>query len=235
VTSDERWLAATWLFVAAGLPRSPCSVLEIGCGPLGGFVPRLREAGYEASGIDPEAPAGPWYRQSLFGPDNAPAPADVRAIVACTSLHHVADLPGTLDLIDASLEPGGTIVVVEWARERFDEATARWCLNRLPQHDPEHADHPGWLQERFARWRESGQSWDRCCQDWAGAEGMHPGADVLDGLEARFETEHLAFGPYFFSDLADTSEADEQAAIDAGLIRATRIQYLGRKRSTRTT
>jgi hypothetical protein len=32
-------------------------------------------------------------------------------------------------------------------------------------------------------------------------------------------------GPYFFPDLADTSEAEEQAAIDAGLIRAGGIRY----------
>jgi hypothetical protein len=31
-------------------------------------------------------------------------------------------------------------------------------------------------------------------------------------------------------DLAGTSEADEQAAIDAGLIQANRIQYAGRPR-----
>jgi hypothetical protein len=90
------------------------------------------------------------------------------------------------------------------------------------------------MHERFAQWQESGQSWEHCCRDWADAEGMHAGADVLDGLNARFGTEHLAFGPYFFSDLADTSEADERAAIDAGQIRATRIQYRGRKRSART-
>jgi hypothetical protein len=39
----------------------------------------------------------------------------------------------------------------------------------------------------------------------------------------------LGYGPYFFADLAATSEADEQAAIDADLIRANRIQYAGRR------
>jgi hypothetical protein len=29
------------------------------------------------------------------------------------------------------LVPGGVLVVVEWAWERFDEATARWCFARL--------------------------------------------------------------------------------------------------------
>jgi hypothetical protein len=35
------------------------------------------------------------------------------------------------------------------------------------------------------------------------------------------------YGPYFFSDLGGTSEGDEQAAIDAGQIRATGIRYTG--------
>src|SRR5437764_3087741 len=63
---DDRWLAAVWPFVRAQLPAAPAAVAEIGCGPLGGFVPVLRSAGYEAVGIDPEAPEGPWYRQAEF-------------------------------------------------------------------------------------------------------------------------------------------------------------------------
>lgn len=58
-------------------------------------------------------------------------------------------------------------------------------------------------------------------------EGLHAGTDILNGLDARFDRRTLRSGPYFFPDLADTSEADEQAAIDAGQIRANRIQYVG--------
>jgi SAM-dependent methyltransferase len=223
VTAKERWLTALWPFVRGCLPPGPARVVEIGCGPLGGFVPRLEEAGYEATGIDPEAPPGPSYRQARFEDGDMSRPVD--AIVACTSLHHVADLGEVLDLVHAALVPGGVAVVVEWARERFDEATARWCFARLP----ESGDDPGWLNHRLAEWRESGQSWDACLQAWTGAEGLHPGADILNGLDARFTREALGFGPYFFPDLAGTSEADEQAAIDGGLIQANRIQYAGRQ------
>jgi hypothetical protein len=45
-------------------------------------------------------------------------------------------------------------------------------------------------------------------------------------LDERLERRLLSYGPYFFADLADTSEADEQRAIDAGRIRATRIDYV---------
>ena len=148
-----------------------------------------------------------------------------RAIVACASLHHVADLGAVLDLAAAALMPGGVLLVVEWARERFDEATARWCFDRLVQPEGQH----GWLGERRAEWRSSGGTWDAYCRSWAQAEGLHSGEDILRELHARFDCESLAYGPYYFPDLAGPSEADEQAAIDAGQIRANRIQYHGRR------
>ncbi|HWG60937.1 MAG TPA: class I SAM-dependent methyltransferase, partial [Streptosporangiaceae bacterium] len=86
MTPDERWLTAAWPFVRAQLPAPPARVLEIGCGPIGGFVPRLDAARYSATGIDPRAPDGPGYAQAEFERYDVPQPAD--AIVACTSLHH---------------------------------------------------------------------------------------------------------------------------------------------------
>jgi hypothetical protein len=49
-------------------------------------------------------------------------------------------------------------------------------------------------------------------------------------LGERFERQLLTRGPYFFPDLADTTEADEQTAIDAALIQPTRIDYVGTRR-----
>jgi SAM-dependent methyltransferase len=227
VTCDERWLAANWPFVHAWLPAAPARVLEIGCGPRGGFVPVMQAAGYHATGVDPEAPAGSSYRQVEF--EQYAAPGQLDAIVACTSLHHVADLAAVLDLAARALAPGGRAVIVEWARERFDEATARWCFARLPRP----GEDPGWLHRRQAEWRESGQPWDACLESWVHAEGLHAGQDIQDELDARFDCQAVAWGPYFFADLADTSDTDEQAAIDSGLIQANRIQYAGRRKALR--
>jgi SAM-dependent methyltransferase len=223
VTPDERWLAAVWPFVRASLPAAPARVLEIGCGPLGGLVPMLEPAGYQATGVDPEAPPGPRYRQVEF--ERYDLPGRVDAIVACTSLHHVTDLGAVLDLVAAALVPGGVAVVVEWARERFDEATARWCFARLPE--AQAGDDPGWLHQRQAEWRGSGQPWAAYLRSWEQAEGLHAGQDILDELAARFDSRAASYGPFFFPELAGTSEADEQAAIDSGLIQANRIQYAG--------
>jgi len=225
VSADELWLAANWPFVRASLPAVPARVVEIGCGPLGGFVPMMEAAGYQAAGVDPEAPPGLSYRQAEF--ERCEMPGQLDAIVACTSLHHVADLAAVLDLVAEALVPDGRAVIVEWARERFDEATARWCFARLPGPD----DDPGWLGQRQAEWRQSGQFWDAYLRSWAHAEGLHAGRDILDELDARFDCQALGYGPYFFADLAGTRDADEQAAIDSGLIQANRIQYLGRRKS----
>jgi len=124
--------------------------------------------------------------------------------------------------------PDGALVVVEWAWERFDEATARWCFGRLAP--PDSAAEPGWLHRRRDEWAASGQPWDGFSGAWATQEGLHSGEEIVRGLDARFDRRLCGFGPYFFADLADTTEADEQAAIDAGQVQANGIWYTGRRR-----
>jgi SAM-dependent methyltransferase len=221
MTPDDPWLAAVWPFVHGRLPSAPASVVEVGCGTLGGFVPALVEAGYQAVGVDPEAPEGPSYRRIEFERYEPPQPPD--CVVASLSLHHVAELDAALDRIQALLAPGGVLVVVEWAWERFDQATAQWCFARLaaPAQEGEH----DWLHHHRERWAASGQPWDAYVRAWSDQEGLHQGAAIVAGLDARFRRRFHAEGPYFFADLAATSEAEEQAAIDAGQIQACGIRY----------
>lgn len=210
-----------WPLVRDHLPASPARVVEIGCGPLGGFIPMLRSSGYEAVGVDPEAPHGADYRRIEF--EHAELPGRVDAVVASTSLHHVTDPDEVIDRITRTLARDGTLVVVEWGWESFDEPTARWCFQRLGSAEP-----PGWLHRRCDEWAASGRSWNAYLRDWAQQEGLHSGERLLRSLDRRFERVLFARGPYFFPDLDDASEADERAAIDAGRIRATRIDYVGK-------
>ena len=53
ITLDDPWLAAVWPFVRDQLAPGSATVLEIGCGTLGGFVPVLLDGGYDAVGVDP--------------------------------------------------------------------------------------------------------------------------------------------------------------------------------------
>jgi SAM-dependent methyltransferase len=221
MTLEDPWLAAVWPFVRGQLPPAPASVLEVGCGWQGGFVPALREGGYRAVGVDPEAPEGPDYQQIEFERYQPPQP--VECVVASLSLHHVADLGEALDRLPALLAPGGVLVVVEWAWERLDEATARWCFARLTPPGP--GAEPNWLHRHQERWAASGQPWDGYLRAWVEQEGLHPGEAIVRGLDARFDRRFCAEGPYFFANLADTSQAEEQAAIDAGRIQAMGIRY----------
>jgi SAM-dependent methyltransferase len=220
-TPDDRWLAAVWPFVRGQLPLAPATVLEVGCGPLGGFVPALLDGGYQALGVDPEAPEGSDYQRIEVEGYDPPWPVD--CVVASLSLHHVADLDVALDRLKDLLVPAGVLVVLEWAWERFDETTARWCFARLAPPAP--GAEPGWLHKHQQRWSASGQSWDGYLRNWATEEGLHPGEQILRGLETRFTREHAAAAPYLFADLADTSETEEQAAIDAGQIQPVGIRY----------
>ena len=219
--ADEQWLAATWPFIREHLPAPPARVVELGCGPLGGFVPRMRALGYHAIGVDPDAPAGPGYEQVEFEKHAPSQPFDV--LVACTSLHHIADLDVVLNRIGSQLKPAGRVVVFEWAHERFDEATARWCFDRLPAGD----EHESWLHAHRYHWQQSGQPWEAYFRNWIAEERLHTGQAVMRGLQARFQTRALTEGPYVSADLDGVTKDDEQRAIDTGKILANGLYFAG--------
>jgi len=216
----DRWLAAIWPSVQARLPAAPARVVELGCGPLGGFVPRLRTSGYDAVGVDPEAPQEEGYHRVEF--EHAQLPGEADALIASTSLHHVADPVEVLDRVAATLASGGTLVVVEWAWEEFDEATADWGFRRLGSEE-------GWLRRRRDGWLESGEPWSTYLQGWAREHGLHASRTLLGLLDERFERRELSRGPFLFADLASTGPDDEQRAVDEGEIRALRVDYAGLK------
>jgi len=224
--ANERWLGAMWPFVLAELPDHPASILEIGCGPFGGFVPRLLRQGHQAVGVDPNAPDDGPYRHVEYERYEQPEQVDV--VVASASLHHVADLSQVLDAVRASLTPQGRVIVVEWALERFDEVTSQWCFARLAA--LESNDEAGWLHTHRDQWLASGESWDAYLESWKKAGNLHDSEEVVRELDARFERRVFREGPFFFPDLADTTYADEQAAIDASSIQAACIQYSAKQR-----
>lgn len=224
MSSNQRWLEAIWPTVRSHLPAPPAAVVELGCGSLGGFVPTLGREGYDALGIDPDAPEGNGYRRVEF--ERAELPPDADALVASLSLHHVADPAEVLDRIASTVRPGGSVVVVEWDWESFDEASARWCFERLDLA----AEPKGWLHRAREHWLASGEAWDRYFPGWAAGHGLHSARALVAGLDERFERVACNRGPYFFPELADTTEADEVREIEAGRVSAVRIDYVGRRR-----
>jgi SAM-dependent methyltransferase len=198
-------------------------VVELGCGSAGGLVPALLSAGYEGLGIDPAAPEGPTYRRLEF--ERSELPPEVDAVVASVSLHHVADPDEVLDRVADALKPGGTVVIIEWDWESFDETTARWAFERLDWAAPER----GWLHRGHEHWQASGLPWDDYLREWATGHGLHSAPALVQALDARFERVSCERGAYLFPELVRTTEADELDAIAAGEIRALRIDYVGRR------
>jgi SAM-dependent methyltransferase len=121
-----------------GLP--PARVLEVGCGE-GELAHALARAGRSVTAIDPQAPEGTIFRRVGIEEFTDPDPFD--HVVASLSLHHIENLGGALDKIADMLRTGGSLVVVEYAWDRIDEATAEWALERLPVASL--SEKPSWL------------------------------------------------------------------------------------------
>ncbi|HZT97799.1 MAG TPA: methyltransferase domain-containing protein [Chloroflexota bacterium] len=225
-TPDDIWLGSTWPFVRRWLPSAPVRVVEIGCGESGGHIPTLIKEGYDAVGVDPEAPDAEGYLRQTFESYSSEQP--VYAVVASLSLHHMEDLPAVLTHVESVLRPGGRLVVVEWISEAFDDDTARWCFaQRLC--DPEE---PGaWLAKAQTMWTESGLPWSEFLRGWLEEHGLHPAATIQRELKGRFDTLFEDQAPYFYPDLLDVDAEAEQAAIDAGTIRAGCLRYAGCRKS----
>src|SRR5688500_1436511 len=131
MTPAERWLATLWPLVRDRLPAPPARVVDFGCGPLGGFMPMLRPKGYDAVGIDPQAPEQPHYRRgsSSSAPNflrttrSSPPPPSIASPIEPMSL---TASPARLRAVARSSSWSGP-------GKSFDEQTAAWCFERLDQ------------------------------------------------------------------------------------------------------
>jgi SAM-dependent methyltransferase len=227
--ATDLWQAASKSFVLQHVPMRRARILEIGCGREGALALSLARAGHDVVAVDPEAPEGPIFHRTTF--EEFENPGVFNAVVASLSLHHVEKVGTVLDKVDEVLQETGRVVVIEWAWDRFDGATSEWCFERLPARSEKDS---GWLQgihEEWKRARAAGthQSFEIYCREWAAAEGLHSSKEILTELRRRFAESLLEWGPYFYVDLYNVSEADEQAAIDEGRIRAPSFRFVGQK------
>jgi SAM-dependent methyltransferase len=212
-------------FVLDQICDPPARVLEVGCGE-GDLAVVLDRAGHSVTAIDPRAPEGRIFRHIGIEEFSEPGPFD--HIVAILSLHHVEDIGGALGKMSGLLRAEGTLVVVEFAWDRIDVATAEWARVRLPT-----SGRHSWL-ERWCGGRTHGECEEvehfhagAHAAEWADEEGLHSSGRILEELGHRFVRRSFAWWPYLYSDLENTSEADELAAIEAGEINATSFCYAG--------
>ena len=222
------WQQRVEEFVLGQVGPPPAQVLEIGCGE-GELAHALVRAGHSVTAIDPRAPEGPIFRPVGIEEFTEPGPFDY--VVASLSLHHIENLEGALDKIADVLRTGGNLVVVEFAWDRIDDATAEWSLERLPVASL--SEKHSWLGRRCQEWVRGGRGETRAraesyFAEWAGEEGLHSSRRIRDELGRRFVERFFQWVPYFYLDLReDVSESDESAAIEAGTINSTGIRYVG--------
>jgi hypothetical protein len=90
----------------------------------------------------------------------------------------------------------------------------------------------GWLGRLHYQWAESGLCWESFVRGWLDEHGLHPASVIRRELDARFAATHLSTGPYYFADLLDVDAPAEQAAIEAGQLKAGCLRYAGRRGAT---
>jgi SAM-dependent methyltransferase len=224
--------AASWQqrvegFVLHQIGDPPARVLEVGCGK-GDLAVALDRAGYSVTAIDPRAPEGSIFRRVGIEEFSEPGPFD--HVVAILSLHHVEDIGGALDKIVSLLRAGGILVVVEFAWDRIDAATAEWALARLPYASA--SGKRSWLEGCCrGRAHDGGDKGGHLHAEahvarWADEERLHDSGQMLEEIGCRSAQRSFSWWPYLYPDLDDTSEAEEVATIKAGEINATSFCYV---------
>jgi hypothetical protein len=199
-------------FALAQLPPAPARVLEVGCGDEGGIVPALVAAGYDAIGVDPRAPAGERYRQSVFQ-DAGLAGDRFDAVVDERALHHVHPLGESLDRL-ASFAP--LLVVDDFSWDAIDAAAQDWYerQHRSLVAAGGEPDGPPGLDEWRARVQE---------------HELHRGEPLRAALRERWDEVSFEARPYLYRWLGGpSSEALEQALVDSGAIPAIGWRWVGR-------
>ena len=200
-------------FVLVHLRKPPARVLEVGCG-TGELSLALAQRGFDVTAIDPEAPDGPIFRKVSLETFSEPGNFDV--VVASRSLHHIEDLEGGLDKIHLLLQPGGLLILNEFAWDHMDQDTARWYRA--------HADRPTHKDESLRQ--------DNFPDAWIHEhQGMHTSTAMRAALDDRFELQSFEWLPYMAEHYLGREDliAQERSEIESGKIKPIGFRYVGRR------
>jgi SAM-dependent methyltransferase len=180
-------------------------VLDVGCGD-GALVERLAEAGFDAVGVDPNAPAAPRLVRERV--EDATGIGRFDAACSVMALHH-ADLEPVLESIAGLLRPGGLVLVSEFSWDAYDERAAAWV-----------AEHDAARDGSVAAWHDE-------------HEGLHPGERVRSALDEAFERRSLTNRAYLAPMLGRPDlERAELAAIERRELPAIGWWYAGAKKTS---
>jgi len=203
-------------FVLVHLPPPPAPVLEVGAG-RGDLARQLVARGYQVTAIDPDAPEGAGVQPVAIA--HFASTETFTAVVASRVLHHVVDLEPALDRLVGVLDPGGVIIVHEFAWDRVVGSTAQWLFDALRSR-PLAAGAPtlGSFEDWYGAWVDEHRD-------------LHGFERLMAGLDARFTRQWFGWVPYLADEYVDPElEASERALIEGGAIRASGFRYVARRR-----
>lgn len=191
--ADDRWWRGFDAVIVDSVPLGS-RVLDVGCGD-GGLVECLAASGFDAVGVDPQAPLRPRLIQERVEQVGSIGRFDV--VCAVMTLHHV-QLDPVLAAIVRLLRPGGRLLAYEFAWETYDQRAASW----LARHDRTAADN-------------SVTEWQLEHAD------LHTGATLRSRISDAFDLRRETPRPYLARMLGNHRlEEQEQAMIVAGALPA---------------
>jgi SAM-dependent methyltransferase len=203
-------------FVLFHLPTPPALVLEVGAG-RGDLARHLVSRGYQVTAIDPDPPDGADVEPVAIA--DFDSSETFTAVVASRVLHHVADLEVALDRLVSVLDPGGVIIVHEFAWDRVVGSTAQWLFDALQRRPcAEAASTRGSFEDWYGAWADEHSH-------------LHGFERLMAGLDGRFTRQWFGWVPYLAAEYVDSGlESSERALIEVEAIQASGFRYVGRKR-----
>lgn len=218
------------------IPDQRLKILEVGCG--NGFLAlELSRRGHDVLGIDPDGEAigvarrtagtdpyrrgrgGLEYREGEF-PKVRDLSGGYDAVVFSRSLHHIPRPDEALTRVRRMLKPGGRVVCVEFAYDRFDRRAATWLSQVLC-----FLGRAGWRAAREGSTEASRDGVDALMREWLEEYPQEHGLVGFEAmrspLEELFHRETLSWHPYLYWDVIEAMRVPSEET-EASLSRLLR-------------
>jgi 2-polyprenyl-3-methyl-5-hydroxy-6-metoxy-1,4-benzoquinol methylase len=221
----------------------PCRILYVGPG-LGHIALELARAGHDITGVDIDqeavalavraAETDPFRNErGALSYEVAEFPAGIAGgrsydkVLFSRVLHHIEDPTAAVAKTIELLDPGGSVVCVDFAYDRLGTPGARWMAQSRMS-----LSHSGWWPACVAD--SLRMETDKTAREWRAdhvGQGMNSFKAMLNPLRTKFELEPAAWHPYLFWDLAADMRvpADQEGAV-ARRMRDDEAELLRRRR-----
>ncbi len=201
----------TLKFLESHIPVG-ATILEVGCGE-GQVACELLKRGYHVSGLDsdPEVVASAQAHGVPAVVASWPkfaSSVSFDAIAFTRSLHHINPLGEAIARARELLNPGGLLLIEDFALEEVDEATVHWFVKALRSEQGKASINPiaDQLATKLLSASDVMQTWRR-----NRAHDLHSFAAINEAIAARFVVRETQSVPYFYRYLVPVLATTYQA------------------------